>query len=146
MTSSPAPAATIATQRRSSWSIRITLGVIGLLTMTPALALVSPGQLATYGVESPDVVVTTLLQHRGALQLALGAALVWAGVDHHVRVPVLLAATFTKGVGVVLTLTRPEALAASSGNIGLWFDIGCLVVLPAVAAYTVVSLRRGRAR
>jgi hypothetical protein len=144
MTSSSVPA--IPTQRRSSWPIRITLGVIGLFTMTPALALVSPGQLATYGVESSDPVVTTLLQHRGALQLALGAALVWAGVDHRVRVPILLAATFTKGVGVVLTLTRPEVFAASSGNIGLWFDIGCIVVLPAIAVHTVVSLRRGRTR
>jgi hypothetical protein len=61
-------------------------------------------------------------------------------------VPILLAATFTKGVGVVLTLTRPEVFAASSGNIGLWFDIGCIVVLPAIAVYTVVSLRRGRTR
>jgi hypothetical protein len=144
MTSSLTPTATIAAQRRSPWMIRITLGVIGLLTMTPALALVSPAQLAGYGVESPDAVVTTLLQHRGALQLALGAALVWAGIDQRVRVPVLLAATFTKGVGVVLTLARPEVFAASSGNIGLWFDIGCIVVLPAIAVHTVVSLRRGR--
>ncbi|TWF75078.1 hypothetical protein FHX44_11962 [Pseudonocardia hierapolitana] len=146
MTSSPTPGAAIATQCRSPWTMRVTLGVIGLLTMTPALALVSPGQLASYGVESPDALVTTLLQHRAALQLALGAALVWAGVDPHVRVPILLAATFTKGVGVVLTLSRPEVFAASSGNIGLWFDIGCLVVLPAVAVYTVVSPRRGHTR
>ncbi len=132
--SSPEPTST-----RSSWPLRITLGAIGLLTMTPALALVSPGQLAGYGVASPDLVVTTLLQHRGALQLALGAAIVWAGFDRQVRVPILLAAIFTKGVGVLLTVTRPTVFTASSGNVGLWFDMVCLVVLPVIV---VVTLRR----
>ncbi|WP_419702970.1 hypothetical protein [Promicromonospora sp. NFX87] len=126
---------------RSPWPLRITLGAIEVLTMTPALALISPGQLAGYGVTSPDLVVTTLLQHRGALQLALGAAIVWAGFDSRVRVPIVLAATFTKGVGVLLTVTRPEVFTASSGNVGLWFDMACLVVLPAVA---VMTLRRQR--
>ncbi|MEV0952108.1 hypothetical protein [Promicromonospora sp. NPDC050249] len=132
--SSPGPTST-----PPSWPLRITLGLIGLLTMTPALALVSPGQLAGYGVMSPDAVVTTLLQHRGALQLVLGAAIIWAGFDRHVRVPILLAATLTKGVGVLLTVTRPAVFEASSGNVGLWFDMVCLVVLPAIA---VVTLRR----
>jgi hypothetical protein len=122
--------------------MRITLGAIGVLTMTPALALVSPAQLAGYGVTAPDIVVTTLLQHRGALQLALGAAIVWAGFDARVRLPIVLAATFTKGVGVLLTVTRPEVLAASSGNVGLWFDMVCLVVLPVIA----VLAWRGRPR
>lgn len=131
---------------RSSWPLRITLGAIGVLTMTPALALVSPGQLAGYGVTSPDLVVTTLLQHRGALQLALGAAIVWAGFDSRVRVPIVLAATFTKGVGVMLTVTRPAVFTASSGNVGLWFDMVCLVVLPMVAVVTLRSRLRGRTR
>jgi hypothetical protein len=134
------------TSTRSSWPLRITLGVIGVLTMTPALALVSPGQLAGYGVTSPDVVVTTLLQHRGALQLALGAAIVWAGFDRRVRVPIVLAATFTKGVGVLLTVTRPAVFTASSGNVGLWFDMVCLVVLPVIVVATLRRQRRERTR
>jgi hypothetical protein len=120
--------------------------VIGLFTMTPALALVSPAQLAGYGVESPDAVVTTLLQHRGALQFALGAAIIWAGFDRRVRVPILLAATFTKGVGVALTLTRPEVYAASAGNVGLWFDIVCLAALPLIVVLTLATSRRERGR
>jgi hypothetical protein len=131
----------VRTSSRYTWLVRIVLGVIGIFTMTPALALVSPAQLAGYGVVDPDLVVTTLLQHRGALQLALGAAIIWAGFDRHVRVPILLAATFTKGVGVLLTVTRPEVFAASSGNVGLWFDIVCLIVLPVIA---IVTLRRQR--
>lgn len=133
-------------RRRSPWPLRITLGVIGVFTMTPALALVSPAQLAGYGVTAPDAVVTTLLQHRGALQLALGAAIVWAGFDKHVRVPILVTATITKGVGVGMTLSRPEVFSASSGNVGLWFDIICLVVLPAIVVNTLVSDRRGNRR
>lgn len=116
------------------------------MTMTPALALVSPAQLAGYGVVSPDAVVVTLLQHRGALQLALGAAIIWAGFDRRVRVPILLAATFTKGVGVLLTVTRPDVFAASSGNVGLWFDIVCLIVLPAMVIDTLRRHRREQSR
>ncbi|WP_157973828.1 hypothetical protein [Desertihabitans aurantiacus] len=114
--------------------------------MTPALALVSPAQLAGYGVTAPDAVVLTLLQHRGMLQFALGAAIVWAGFDRRVRVPILLGATITKGTGVLLTLIRPEVLAASAGNVGLWFDLVCLVVLPAVAVTTLARGRQDRAR
>lgn len=129
---------------RSRWPVRITLSVIGALTMTPAIALVWPGQLAGYGVTSPDLVVTTLLQHRGALQLALGAAIVWAAFDSWVRLPIVLAATFTKGVGVLLTVTRPEVFTASSGSVGLWFDMVCLVVLPVIAVVTWRDHRRKR--
>jgi hypothetical protein len=129
---------------RSPWPLRITLSSIGVLTATPAIALVWPGQLAGYGVTSPDLVVTTLLQHRGALQLALGAAIVWAGFDSRVRLPIVLAATFTKGVGVLLTVTRPEVFAASSGSVGLWFDMVCLVVLPVIAVLTWRDRRRER--
>lgn len=131
---------------RRTWPLRIVVGGIGLLTMTPALALVSPAQLAGYGVVSPDAVVVTLLQHRGALQLALGAAIIWAGFDRRVRVPILLAATFTKGVGVLLTVTRPDVFAASSGNVGLWFDIVCLIVLPAMVIDTLRRHRREQSR
>lgn len=128
----------------SAWPLRLTLGLFGLLTMTPALALIDPGQLAAYGIESPDAVTTTLLQHRGVLQLALGAAIIWAAFDRGVRVPILLAATFTKGVGVFLTVARPEVYAASSGNVGLWFDMVCLVVLPAIVIGTLAARRRER--
>jgi hypothetical protein len=145
MTAPTLPAA-LAPADRSPWPLRIVLGVIGLFTMTPALALVSPGQLAGYGVTAPDAVVLTLLQHRGMLQLALGAAIVWAALDRRVRVPILLAATITKGTGVLLTVTRPEVLSASSGNVGLWFDIVCLVVLPVIVVATLVRSRQDRAQ
>lgn len=134
ITASPAPPTT-----RTSWSVRITLTIVGILTMTPALVLVNPSQLEGYGVDSPDLIVLTLLQHRGVLQLALGAAIVWAAFDRRVRAPILLGATVTKGTGVVLTMTRPDVFATAPGSIGLWFDVVCLALLPAIA---IATLRR----
>jgi hypothetical protein len=142
-TTSPAPTAAT---HRAEVATRVVLIGVGAMTATPALSLVSPEQLAGYGVESPDLVVTTLLQHRGVLQLALGAAIIWAAFDPRVRVPVLLAATVTKGAGVLLILTRPTVFAAAPGNIGLWFDLVCLVLLPAIAVTTIVATRRTRSR
>lgn len=113
---------------------------IGVLTMTPALALVDPAALGSYGVVDPAPPTLSLLQHRGVLQLALGAAIVWAAFDARVRVAILLGATLTKSAGVLLTVTRPEVYAVASGNVGLWFDLVCLVVLPTVA---VLTLARG---
>lgn len=137
-TASPADA------HRIELATRVVLIGVGVMTATPVLSLMNPEQLAGYGVESPDLVVTTLLQHRGVLQLALGAAIVWAAFDRRVRVPVLLAATVTKGAGVLLILTRPEVFAAAPGNIGLWFDLVCLILLPVIAIATIVSARRTR--
>lgn len=115
---------------------------IGVLTMTPALALVDPSTLASYGVVDQSLPTLTLLQHRGVLQLALGAAIVWAAFDARVRPAILLGATVTKGAAVLLTVTRPEVYAVASGNIGLWFDLVCLVVLPTVAVLTLARRTR----
>lgn len=146
MSASVLPPRTVRPRSAREWAVLATLVVVGALTTTPALALLDPAQLAGYGVTDPDIVELTLLQHRGALQLALGAAIVWAAVDRRVRVPVLLAATVTKGTGVALTLTRPEVFAAAPGNVGLYFDLVCLVVLPSVAVRTLAGARRERAR
>lgn len=70
---------------------------MGVLTATPVLSVVDSGQLASYGVRTPDPVVTAVLQHRGVLQLALGTAIAWAALDRRIRVPILFAATATKG-------------------------------------------------
>lgn len=120
---------------------RVILLGVGAMTATPVLSLVDPGQLASYGVRSPDPVVTALLQHRGVLQLALGAAIAWAALDRRARVPVLLAATVTKGANVLLMTTRPEVHAAGPQGIGLWFDPACLILLPGIAIATAVTSR-----
>ncbi|GAB3114421.1 hypothetical protein GCM10027055_20410 [Janibacter alkaliphilus] len=104
------------------------LALIGLLTATPALALVAPDQLASYGVVDPDAVTTTLLQHRGALQLVLGGALVWAAVRPDVRRPVVLAAVLAKGVFLGLTLARPQVREDVS-PVALTFDAVSIAVL-----------------
>lgn len=146
MTAADSLARTAGSAGGAEWTTRIVLTVIGVFTMTPALALINPAQLTGYGVADPDLVVLSLLQHRGALQLALGAAIVWAAFNQRVRGPVLLAATFTKGVGVLLIVTRPEVFARAPGNIGLWFDLVCLLVLPVVVIRTIITQRRQRQR
>lgn len=115
---------------------------IGMLTMTPVMSLVDPSSLASYGVVDPPLPTLSLLQHRGVLQFALGAAIVWAAFDTRVRPAILLGATVTKGAGVLLTVARPEVYAVASGNVGLWFDLVCLVVLPTIAV--LMLLRRPR--
>lgn len=115
---------------------------MGVLTATPVLSVVDSGQLASYGVRTPDPVVTAVLQHRGVLQLALGTAIAWAALDRRIRVPILFAATATKGGGsVLLTLIRPEVRAAAPRNIGTWFDRVCLGLLPLIAIATEGSSR-----
>lgn len=112
-----------------------------MLTATPVLSVVDSGQLASYGVRTPDPVVTAVLQHRGVLQLALGTAIAWAGIDRRVRVPILFAATATKGGSVLLTPIRPEVRAAAPRTIGTWFDRVCLGLLPLIAIATEGSSR-----
>lgn len=120
--------------------VRVVLIVMGVLTATPVLAVIDPGRLGSYGVVDPDLVVLTLLQHRGVLQLALGAALVWAAVRPDVRVPIAAAAITTKGVGLALTLSRPEVAAVAS-PVPLVFDAVSIVVL---SALVVDAIRRRR--
>jgi hypothetical protein len=78
---------------------RTLLAVLGAITTLPALALVLPGTSLdlSYGISAPaDPMVLALLQHRGALQAALGAALIWAAFQPVARTPVALTAIATK--------------------------------------------------
>ncbi|ADB31042.1 conserved hypothetical protein [Kribbella flavida DSM 17836] len=122
--------------------IRVTLLLMGVLTATPALALVDPGQLASYGVSDPDPVVLTLLQHRGIFQLLLGAALVWAAFRADVRVPVAIAAVVSKGGALMLTLFRPDVRAEASA-VAMVFDPICIVLLTALLVHVAVRTRPG---
>ncbi|MFE3450930.1 hypothetical protein ACFXJ8_18565 [Nonomuraea sp. NPDC059194] len=65
-------------QSRIDAVVRWVLVVLGLVTTLPAFALFAPGPaLATYSLAPPDdPMLLALLQHRGVLQLALGAAIV----------------------------------------------------------------------
>lgn len=93
--------------------VKVTLVVLGLITMTPVLALVTPAALEYYGLTQLAPMEEALLRHRGVMQLVLGAALVWAAFVPAVQVPVALAAITTKTTNLVLTLsdstTRPDA-------------------------------------
>lgn len=122
--------------------LRTTLLIMGLVTALPALALIDPYALEwTYRVADTDPMVTALLQHRGMLQLVLGAALVWAGFDAHVRVPVAAAAIATKAVFLALILpdsgTRADLAAFSVA-----FDLACIVLLAALIAVESTQRRR----
>ncbi|WP_075743442.1 MULTISPECIES: hypothetical protein [Actinoalloteichus] len=113
--------------------------VLGCITATPVFALIDPGVLTwTYGVASRDPMIVGLLQHRGVLQLVLGAGLVWAAFRPSVRVVVASAAILTKSV--FLGLLLPDAsLRADLAAFSVWFDAFCIVFL---GAYVFVELLR----
>jgi hypothetical protein len=121
--------------------VRASLVIMGVLTMTPALVLVDPGQLASYGVTDPDLIELTLLQHRGVYQLLLGAGLVVAAFRADLRVPVSVAAIVAKGGFLLLTVTRPEVLAVSS-PVTMVFDPVCVVLLTAYLVDRAVARTR----
>ncbi|MFD5177969.1 hypothetical protein ACFWM1_19325 [Nocardia sp. NPDC058379] len=116
-----------------SRAVKIVLVVLGLITMTPVLALVTPVALEYYGLTQLAPMEEALLRHRGMMQLVLGAALVWAAFVPSVRVPVALAAIVTKATNLVLTLsdpaTRPDAPLFSTV-----FDTLAVLILIGVVA------------
>ena len=120
----------------------LVLVALGLGTASPVMALAVPGMLeSSYGVEDPGPMILALLQHRGALQGALGAALVWAAFRPSVRVPVAVAAIFTKGVGLALTLPDP-VLRDNVSVTTVAFDSVSIVLLALIAVRQVAGERR----
>lgn len=122
------------------------LVVVGIVTATPALALVAPATLdVSYGLTDPDAMTLALLQHRGLLQAVLGAAIVWAAFAPRLRTPLLLAPVVTKTTFLGLTLGNP----AIRGDVTLFstvFDILAVVLLLAVVAAPLVRIRLAPAR
>lgn len=116
---------------RKETAVRSALIFMGVFTAMPVISLINPAQLASYGVEDPDRVVLTLLQHRGVLQAVLGASLVYAAFKPDIRVAVALGAILTKSAALLLTIFRPDVLAVASG-VFLVFDPICLVLLSAI--------------
>ncbi|GGO02543.1 hypothetical protein GCM10010116_04900 [Microbispora rosea subsp. aerata] len=127
-------------------TIRWTLVILGAITALPALALISPGRAleVSYGISPPsDPMALALLQHRGILQAALGAALVWAAFHPSVRVPAAVTAIVTKSVFLGLMATLPAAVSAGATP-GILFDIVAVVLLAAVALHHVLTGSSGR--
>ncbi|MCK2217823.1 hypothetical protein MF672_029100 [Actinomadura sp. ATCC 31491] len=122
---------------------RVVLVLIGLITTLPAAALVNAGVLDwNYGVADPSPTTLALLQHRGMLQLLLGAALVWAGLHPPVRFAAAVAAV--AGKSTFLALMLPDAaIRADLSPLSVWFDLTCVVVLGAFAAYLGVRRLTG---
>ncbi|GIH59448.1 hypothetical protein [Microbispora siamensis] len=115
-------------------TVRGVLVILGVVTALPALALVAPGRALdfSYGISPPsDPMALALLQHRGILQGALGAALVWAAFHPAVRVPAAVTAIVTKSVFLGLMAALPVAVRAGATP-GILFDIGAIVLLAAV--------------
>ncbi|WP_084961066.1 hypothetical protein [Thermoactinospora rubra] len=112
--------------------VRWTLVLIGLVTATPAVALVSAeAGLSAYRLAVPgDPMTLALLQHRGVLQAALGAAIVWAAFRPWVRIPVAVTAIATKGTFLALVLALGGASRAITG---VAFDVVAIALLVAIA-------------
>jgi hypothetical protein len=118
---------------RAEPALRVTLALIGVITTIPAFALVDVGILDwNYGVADPSPMTQALLQHRGMLQLLLGAAIVWAAFHPPVRLAAALAAVIGKSTFLALILPQP-AVRADLSPLSVWFDTACIVVLGALA-------------
>ncbi|GAA3129426.1 hypothetical protein [Streptosporangium carneum] len=128
---------------RGETAVRAAFTVTGLITTLPVLALVSASMLSVnYGITDPDPMVLALLQHRGVLQLLLGAALVWAAFFPPVRLVAAPAAILAKSV--FLGLILPNAAARPDlSPLSVVFDLSCIAALGAV---TVRELLARRAR
>ncbi|WP_433128856.1 hypothetical protein ACQPWW_02930 [Micromonospora sp. CA-240977] len=112
--------------------MRVILTVVGVITATPALALFWPQLLtSSYGLTDPDHMTTALLQHRGVLQAALGAAIVWGAFHLPARVPAAATAIVTKSVFLALTVVD-VGTRADMNLISLVFDPIAIVILTVV--------------
>lgn len=130
---------------RREITIRVVLAVMGVITTAPALALVDVGALETgYGVSNPEPMTLALLQHRGIMQLVLGAALVWAAFFPPARLAAALGAITTKST--FLSLVLPDATLRSEVRPAIVFDATCIVVLAALAVHQVHAMRARQAR
>jgi hypothetical protein len=126
---------------RAEPAVRVVLVVLGAITTLPVAALVNAGVLDwNYGVSDPSSMTLALLQHRGMLQLLLGAAIVWAAFHPPVRLGAALAAVTGKSTFLLLILPDPVRRAGLS-PLSVWFDLFCIVVLGAFAAYLVARRR-----
>lgn len=111
---------------------RAILTIVGLITATPALALFWPGLLeSSYGLADPDRMTTALLQHRGLLQAALGAAIVWGAFYLPARVPAAATAIVTKSAFLALTVVD-TGMRSDMNLISLVFDPLAIVILGVV--------------
>jgi hypothetical protein len=125
-------------------TIRAALVVMGVVTTTPALALLDPAALGSaYGVRDPDPMTLALLQHRGMMQLVLGAGLIWAAFLPPVRLAVALGAVTTKSTFLALVLS--DAALRTQVIPNAVFDSACIILLTALAAHEVAALRASRA-
>ncbi|WP_433315464.1 hypothetical protein ACQP0U_02735 [Micromonospora sp. CA-269861] len=112
--------------------MRVILTIVGVITATPALALFWPQLLtSSYGLADPDRMTTALLQHRGVLQAALGAAIVWGAFYVPARVPAAATAIITKSVFLALTVVD-VGMRADMNLISLAFDPIAIVILTVV--------------
>jgi hypothetical protein len=117
---------------------------MGIVTATPALALIDVYALEwTYGLTDTDPMTTALLQHRGMLQLLLGAALVWAAFAPAVWLGAAIAAIVGKATFLALVLpnaTMRDDLATFS----IVFDLACIVLLGALVSRHLAQAARLR--
>jgi hypothetical protein len=113
--------------------VRIVLVILGSITTMPVLALLWPSTLdVSYGLGiQPDPMVDSLLRHRGVLQAALGAALIWAAFRPDVRVPAAVTAITTKSTFLLLIAALP-AEKRSDAMLGIVFDLAAIVILGAI--------------
>ncbi|WP_282777924.1 hypothetical protein [Nocardia sp. CC201C] len=114
-------------------ALRVALITMGLVTATPAAALLNVYALEwTYRVTDPDPMTLALLQHRGMLQLLLGAALVWAAFQPSVHLGTAVAAVTGKSVFLLLILPNP-AIRGDLAMFSIVFDLLCIAALTGVA-------------
>ncbi|GGO29889.1 hypothetical protein [Micromonospora parathelypteridis] len=112
--------------------MRVIFTIVGVITATPALALFWPRLLASsYGLADPDPMTTALLQHRGVLQAALGAAIIWGAFYRPARVPAAVTAIITKTAFLALTVVD-GGMRADMNLISLVFDPLAIVILAVV--------------
>lgn len=121
--------------------LRVLLTIIGVITATPAFALFSPGLLeSSYGLADPDQMTTALLQHRGVLQAALGAAIIWGAFFLPALVPAAATAIVTKTTFLALTVVD-AGMRADMNFISLVFDPLAIVILSVVIVLHIRETR-----
>ncbi|PXY25849.1 hypothetical protein DI005_07020 [Prauserella sp. PE36] len=122
-------------------SVRVGLVAMGVITASPALALLDTYTLEwTYGITDPDAMTQALLQHRGMLQLLLGGALVWAAFFRPARIPAAIGAIAGKVTFLSLILPDP-GLRADLATFSTVFDLACIVLLAALCVWQFTTSR-----
>ena len=120
--------------------VPILFWLLALVHLAPAVAAISPNQIATlYGIEPANKTLLTLLQHRAILLGLVGVAFAYAAFKPAFRWPVLCIGAASMALFISFCVLNGQ-LSSSLGRIAIIDAIS--LGIAAVAAYLILKSKK----